>query len=663
MAGSVKYRRDIDGMRALAVLPVVLFHAGYSWLPGGFVGVDVFFVISGYLICSIILKEMEQQQFSFRRFYARRVRRILPVLLVVLSVTLVAGYFFLLPNEYMNLVEAALATLTFVPNIYFELTASTYFGLDIATQPLMHTWSLGIEEQFYILFPALLLLLHRRFSRNTMRVVLISILVLSLIANILLAQNFTFFTFYIPQTRAWELLAGVMLAIGVVPEIRNHIVANLAGLSGLVLILGTMLLLNERDVFPGINAVYPVLGSVLLIHSGTHATTAVSWLLSRRLPVWIGLISYSLYLWHWPVSVYVNMVSDSQSSRLFVVALSAILAALSYRYVESRYRKPQVSRPSRRLSGELAAIGLVVMVGAGVVLGEDGLVERIPDSAWQAVATEHAGDELQSCRQFSENERGKLGEKGMFCRLGEKDGQPSFVVLGDSHAEALLPSVQLAALKTGSSGYSISLGGCRTLAGVFRKHKKKCLYYNNAALRLVRSMPSIKKVFIVGYWRIPLTGEGYDNKNYLIMDTQTRIQSPEENRRVFEQGLQRTMELLKDREVIVVQDIPEIGSQFGKSITNHFVRQAWLGTSRSTAYEYKLTTDRYESMFDDIISKLPANGRYLKIRPWLCHSDTCPLLIDGKLAYRDGDHLSYNGALLLVPALLPFLQTDVHTLI
>lgn len=653
----MKHRTDIDGLRAIAVLPVILFHAGYAWLPGGFVGVDVFFVISGYLICSIILREMKQQRFSFLRFYERRARRILPALLVVLFTTLLAGYFFLLPDEYATLSKATLAALAFVPNIYFENTASTYFGLDIATQPLLHTWSLGIEEQFYILFPGLLLLLFSKFRKRTMKQALVVILVMSLTANILLAPDFTNYAFYMIPTRAWELLAGVMLAIGLVPQVRGKLAANLISITGLALIVGTMLLLDEHAVFPGINAVYPVLGTVMVLHGNTHVKTAVTWLLSRRPLVWIGLVSYSLYLWHWPVTVYTGMITDSESSRLFIIALSIALSALSYRYVESRYRKPSERLPARRATGELGTVGVLSAAGAIFVISGQGLAQRIPGEILKTAMAEQGISEPAQCRTFTENLTGKLDEKGKLCRLGKKDEVPGFVIWGDSHAQALSHGLHLAALQSGTSGYSITLGGCRPLLGVYRKHKEKCLKFNNAAMKLIEDTPSIQRIFLTGYWRIPLTSKGYDNSNFLIMDKQTDFATPAENRQVFERGLRRTLEKFKDRKVVIVEDIPEIGSQFGKSVANHFVRQAWLGTNHTAQFEFRLTPDAYEQTFAEVLSQLPADVELFRVKPWLCHDGSCPLLIDGKLVYADGDHLSRFGASLLVPALMAYMPS------
>lgn len=652
----MKHRNHIDGLRAIAVLPVVLFHADFSWLPGGFVGVDVFFVISGYLISTIILKEMEEQSFSFIRFYGRRARRILPALLVVLLATLASGYFFLLPDEYTSLSEATLAAVAFLPNIYFWDNASSYFGLDIATQPLLHTWPLGIEEQFYILFPALLLTLHKRCSKTLMNQILMVLLILSLAANILLAADFTQYAFYMLPTRAWELLAGVILGIGIIPAIHGRLTANLVAVVGLVLIVGTMLLLDEHAVFPGVNAIYPVLGTVLVIHGNTRVSTAVAWLLSRQPLVLIGLISYSMYLWHWPVTVYAGMVLNTQGSRLFIVAVSILLAVLSYRFVESRYRTPTRNLTSGLVKLELSAVGAFAVFGAALIIFENGLGDRVPDDAYQAVSKGLPAEEPAHCRIFNENRLGYPGEKGDLCNIGKPGGKPQFIVWGDSHAESISHALHISALSAGVSGYSAINGGCRPLTGVYRKHKKKCLMFNNAVLDLIENTPSIQQVFLAGYWRIPLTSKGYDNSNFLIVDNESRIYSPAENRKVFRRGLHRTLERLRNRKVTIIEDIPEVGSQFGKSVANHFIRQAWLGTRGTTQFEFKRLVDIYQKEFSAITSNLPSNAELLRLSDFLCTDKICPLLIDGKLAYSDGDHLSAHGASVLAPIFKPYIE-------
>lgn len=647
----MKYRSDIDGLRAIAVLPVVLFHAGFSWLPGGFVGVDIFFVISGYLISTIILNEMRKGTFSFARFYERRVRRIIPGLLVVLVVTLAAGYFFLLPDEYTSLSRATLAALAFVPNVYFWDTESTYFGLDIATQPLLHTWSLGVEEQFYILFPALLYLLYRKFSQQTMVRILLGLFVFSLAANILLAALYTKYSFYMLPTRAWELLAGILLSLGVLPAVRNQRLAELTAWLGLALVLGTMLMLRENAVFPGINAVYPVLGAALIIYSGAQARTVVARLLSHKVLVFIGLVSYSFYLWHWPVTVYTKMVWDTASSRYFILALSFALAALSYRFIEARYRKPSRRLPRPRAFGELAGMGALAVAATVFVLFSQGLMGRIPADIL-AIAKANTQEQQMGdmhCRRFTENLQEEGEGKGELCRLGKQDATPQFVIWGDSHAHAVSYALHLAARDAGISGYSLTDGGCRPLVGVSRPHKKKCLHFNDAVLDFISNTPSVRHVFLAGYWRVSLTGQGYDNSNFLIVDDETLISSPLENREVFRRGLERTLVALDGHQVSIIEDVPEIGAQFGKAVANHFIRQAWLGSGALAQRSFNDEDSAYEQHLSEALASLPPGWDFIEVKPLLCEGQRCPLVVEGKLVYFDGDHLSRYGASLLAP--------------
>ncbi|MEE9494794.1 MAG: acyltransferase family protein [Gammaproteobacteria bacterium] len=649
----MRYRSDIDGLRALAVIPVVLFHAGYDWIPGGFVGVDVFFVISGYLISSIISREMAQGVFTFRGFYERRLRRIIPALLIVLFATLLVGYFLLLPDEYITLSESTASALGFVPNIYFFATASTYFGLDIVTAPLLHTWSLGIEEQFYLFFPVIVFLLYKYKKQGWIIPVIAALFIASILANILFAGVQTKFTFYMLPTRAWELLAGVLLSLGFLPEVRNKLFANLISMAGLVLILGAMLALDETAIFPGVNAIYPVLGAVFIIYANTHRETVVSRLLSNKVFVWIGLISYSLYLWHWPVTVYTKLIWDSPLSQLFVVCVSVLLAAISYHYIESRYRKRERKISILRTLKELGFASIVISMAAAAIYFNGGLMDRVPDAVNSIAYKKNYGGDIKNCEPFIEgNDRANL------CQLGNPKAPPEFVVWGDSHAIAISPALDEAARELGVSGYTMTSGGCRALLGVYRKSKDRCLKFNNQAMSFIKANPSIKVVFLVGYWRLPLLGESYDNSNFLIIDEQTKFSSPAENRRVFERGLHRTLAALTGYKVVVVEDIPEIGSQFGKAIANHLARETWLGRNTFTYRVFHDEADAYSKAFLEITENLPEGSDYIKIKPQLCNGLECKLIIDGELVYADGDHLSGYGAQLLKPMFKDYLREN-----
>ncbi|MGB5298927.1 MAG: acyltransferase family protein [Thiogranum sp.] len=646
----IRYRADINGLRAVAVVPIVLFHAGYEWMPGGFIGVDIFFVISGYLISSILLDEMSQGKFSFIRFYERRVRRIVPALLLVLLTTLIAGYFLLLPAEYMDLSESALAAATFVPNVYFWDTTTTYFGLDNSATPLLHTWSLGVEEQFYILFPIILYVLIRLGLRKTTVFVMVSLLLSSLAANIIVVGINPELVFYMLPTRVWELLTGVVLSLGIFPHVKRTSVANPVALLGAGLVVFPLFTLDEFSVFPGVNAILPVLGTALIIYSGEHSTTVVSRILGHKIPVAIGLVSYSLYLWHWPVTVYTNLRWESGLlNRPFIIILSLGLAWLSYRFIETRFRH-HASQPfyNRKLAllGIPAALTLLVPI---TVLMNDGMPGRVPRDAWTVVSV---NDDEGPCRQFSENPE----LHAHICPLGSGHQAINFVLWGDSHAGAISGALHLAASELGLSGVLLSSHGCQPLSDVYREGSRRCQTFNSKVLAYIRTHPSIDHVFLAGYWRIPFTGQGYDSRNVFIMDDKTALASAAENPKVFRRGMERTMDALTGVTTSIIQDIPEIGAQFGKSFANNYVRQVWIDNTLPGEPVFKTGMDSFEQEFREMLASIDYTHNYMEVLPLLCPDNTCPLISGGKLVYRDGDHLSEYGASLLAPLFLRYFE-------
>jgi peptidoglycan/LPS O-acetylase OafA/YrhL len=422
------YRPDIDGLRAISIIAVVWYHAVPAFGGGGFVGVDIFFVISGFLISRIILGQLEAGRFSIAEFYRRRVRRIFPALVLVLLATFIAGWLVLLPNDFARLGANMLGGAGFFSNIVL-LRSQDYFAPDAATNPLLHLWSLGIEEQFYIVWPLLLFWLHGRGAR----VWLIALVALaSFAANVALVSDHPALAFYSPMTRAWQLMMGAMLAAANKDDSRvwqRH--ADLKAVAGLLLIAAAILLLGHASRYPGWNALLPSVGAALLLSApGSLINRRV---LAHPLMVFVGLISYPLYLWHWPLLSYLGIVRNGNANPVEVavaVALAVLLAWLTYRWIE---------RPLRQW--HLAVIGLagamtVVAALALITVSADGFDFRFPPDI-RAIAAmpakENSGfktDCFLEDRAVSITERGRCVEGG--------EGR-LVAIWGDSTAAALMP--------------------------------------------------------------------------------------------------------------------------------------------------------------------------------------------------------------------------------
>jgi len=372
----VIYRREIDGLRALAVLPVILYHAGFAWIPGGFVGVDVFFVISGYLITSIIVAELETGRFTLAGFYERRARRILPALFLVLLVCLPVAWWLLLPAELVDFGKSLAAVAGFVSNILFWLQTD-YFAATAEQIPLLHTWSLAVEEQYYLLFP-LLLLLTWGLGKRWVLGLLILIALLSLAWAEWLWRQSVEANFYLLPSRAWELMLGALAAFYLRQNrVEQGTFAQVASLLGLGMLLLAIFGLHQGIPFPSLYALLPTLGAVLLIVFATPATWVGQWL-GNQVLVGIGLISYSAYLWHQPLFVFARIQAIEEPSAGLMAGLSVLtllLAYVSWRWVEKPLRER--SRFSRQQIFVMAALGSLLFVAIGVwLVVMDGLPGR-----------------------------------------------------------------------------------------------------------------------------------------------------------------------------------------------------------------------------------------------------------------------------------------------
>ncbi|WP_041536581.1 acyltransferase family protein [Parvibaculum lavamentivorans] len=434
----MKYRPEIDGLRALAILPVVLFHAGFSQLSGGYTGVDVFFVISGYLITRIIVGEAEAGTFSILHFYRRRILRIVPVLAVVLIVTAIIGYYLFLPNEFDELSKSLIAVSLFSSNIFFW-QSSGYFDAPSALRPLLHTWSLAVEEQFYLFFPFFIIAIHR-FGGRRYGAWIFAAVVLSFAASAVGVVTSPSATFYLLPTRAWELGVGALIAVGWVPRVSSQRLRHFLAAAGIIVIGLGLFLLDEESYFPGWNALYPVLGTALVIAYGQG--TFIGGVLSTPPVKYVGLVSYAWYLWHWPVIVYYTFVFGPLAdwwSTAFVIVVSFLLAAVSRPLVEQPFRYGLGSLPTGRVVMSGAA-ALAVLAFAGWSMAAMGQVGRTFPPDVLKVAQYSAYRDLPAyeyqfrpgvCMLGLVHEGRPIDKKEC---LTPDPAKPDFLVLGDSHA-------------------------------------------------------------------------------------------------------------------------------------------------------------------------------------------------------------------------------------
>src|SRR6202165_1722516 len=370
---SDRYRPDIDGLRAIAVTLVANFHAFREARRGGFIGVDIFFVISGFLITGIIARELEQKRFSLLAFYQRRIRRIFPALIVVLCTTLVLGWLWMLPAADAQWSADVFSSAAFFANIAL-LLQSGYFDIESAKKPLLHLWSLGIEEQFYLFWPLMLMLVAR--LRLSMLAAVSVVGVASFVLNVALIGSNPVATFYLPFTRAWELLAGAALACGWNQISQTGAASNRRALFGVLLIATAAAVLDTKSAFPGWWAMLPVAGAALRLSA--PAACFCQALLASPPMVWVGLISYPLYLWHWPLLVFCGIIKFAPLTLLergLVVGLRFALAWATYRFIEIPFR---FGRPSPLKIPSLCSGMVLIAVAGGVVVGGRGFDFRLP---------------------------------------------------------------------------------------------------------------------------------------------------------------------------------------------------------------------------------------------------------------------------------------------
>ncbi len=658
----MKYRAEVDGLRTVAVLPVILFHAGVSLFSGGYVGVDVFFVISGYLITGILAAELAEGRFSILRFYERRARRILPALFAVMLACLPFAWFWMLPFDALNFSRSLVAVSAFASNILFYMQAG-YFAPNAEELPLLHTWSLAVEEQYYIVFPLLLWGLWR-LGRRAVWGVLGGISLLSLALCHLLITSQPDATFYLIHTRAWELLAGSLVALWQLrngARVQNR--SEIGAAFGLAMILYGIFMFDEHTPFPSLWALVPVGGTALVLLFAAQGTLAAR-LLSLRVMVGIGLISYSAYLIHQPLLAFARIRSITAPDPVLLLAMAALtmpLAWLSWRFIERPFRQPGALSRNAIFAGSIVGLSLFIAIGLMGHLTR-GLPERLPE---QVIALSPAALHKEPTSCFSSG--AAVLPK---CR---SEGAPLVAVIGDSHNDALAGALHGALKDVGFGVYERSFSGCWPIPGFVRRTgpRVKCNVHAQAVLDyLTREKADV--LVLSGRWTNGVMGGRFDNGDGGIEPEggPPAAREPLERDGVFRADDDPTrradvlaalstnlLDILMDHTVVLVYPVPEAGWHVPKVAAKAALFQQDNRDFSTSEALYQARNGPVIAAFDAI-----EHPNLYRLRPAqiLCNRNSdgrCATILDGQPLYRDSDHLSQVGAALLSRDIVDLIST------
>ncbi|MBI1354119.1 MAG: acyltransferase family protein [Acidobacteria bacterium] len=627
------YREDIDGLRALAVLPVVLFHLGAPAFSGGFVGVDIFFVISGFLITGIVWREIEQSRFSLVNFYERRARRILPALFAVIACCFLVALSLFTPEEMETFAESAVGAVLFIENIvlYFQ---SGYFDAAAETKPLLHLWSLAVEEQFYIFLPIALMLLARYLNRRQVVTLLALACVGSLALSSFLTHRSPAFNFYMSPLRAWELLLGSLLAVADLPKARRGPAAHAISLAGLLAILISVFAYSAETPFPGYTALPPALGAAAILWAGRegYAGRMLSW----GPLVFIGMISYSLYMWHWPLIVFFRLVvlrSVEFQDQVLLFVVSIGLAVLSWRFIEQPFREKTAVWKSRRAVFASSLAGIVLLSAASAVpLLSDGLPSRLTPEALSLAGVSYEKEVSdRQCQPDIVLAKLRGRDRGL-CQLGAEaasDDQPKVLVWGDSHVGAWYPLLDRAFKASGVSALGISTAGCPIAFGLERAEVDKdgCLEMTTVVRDYI-ARAKIERVLVVGSWFGALTTKNTVFDGLESVDDATRLRN-------IVGAISLTGNTLEEMGVASGFLVTAPGAKY--SVPEALFRQHRVKTD----FEIRRSHAEYLEAMSPLIDAAEANfDHVLRIDREVCSEGYCAVRADGRPLYFDSNHPS-----------------------
>ncbi len=634
---SSSYRQDIDGLRAIAVLAVVFYHTNWPLFKGGYIGVDIFFVISGFLITSLIMKDIENGSFTLVDFWERRARRILPALLAVMAFTFLSGWFFLLPGDYARLGQQLMSQTVFSSNMLFSAQEG-YFMPQSRSELLLHTWSLAVEEQFYLFFPLLLIFLAR--DKGKIPLYLLLGALFSYLVHSWSLRYYPTASFYLLPGRAWELLLGALIVF--IPAVNwSRLEKDFITFVGLTVVLLSIFLFKKASTNTWFLTLVPCLGASLVIWMGKETAPSVTHrVLGNPLLTGIGLISYSIYLWHWPVFVYIRYLTLSPpNTKMILLCISStmVLAVLSWVFIETPVRKKKVLRDRRGLFKTLFSFLFALGLAGGALVYFKGMPARFsPEADLYAAAAYDEDPAFSKC--FKQD--GETFDPKEVCHLGKN--APAFAAFGDSEMYALMPVLNHLAKIHEIGGLAASYGSCPPLFGVAPlslSNFSACLDFNEIMLDTIHKN-HIRHVILAARWIVlPRTS--------LVRTSLTDPLSDAKNREALQKSLMRMIEEIQKMgaDVWIVKSPPEYPFDVPRQLARTLITGGDVHKVGEAFSDYKLfqTETDIEPIFHELEKY---HVRFIAPADYLCaDKGFCPAEEEGHSLYKDSFHLSTFGAM------------------
>ncbi len=621
---NIKYRSDIDGLRAIAVLSVIIFHINEKWIPGGFLGVDIFFVISGYLITLILTKEVDAtNKINITNFYQRRLKRIIPALLFVLIPTFIVGFMLFTPDDLISLSKSMVWAFFSAANIYFFSAIDTgYFAIGSSELPLLHLWSLGIEEQFYILWPFAVLLILKYVTSIKKRIFITSVLFVgSLVwAQLIIVTNHSF-AYYMLPTRSWELLGGAMVALLVHNGFRvKNIISEIMAFIGLFTIILSFIFVSESDPVPGIAALPVILGASLLILSGVSHKTYIGRILSFKIFIAIGLVSYSAYLWHWPVLAYLRyaLIEIDINVAIFVLFFTFIMATISYFFIETPLRKNNIN--SKKVFLFYFILPAIIIA----TISMDTVKSIKSNNLWiySKEKLENLKSDIIPAYKYKYNcQYPKFytnAYKEEHCIYPLKN-EPSVFLVGDSNAAHYLGMIQVFSDYYGFTVRNATQSACPLIfdgeySWIKKKYQEGCSIYRHSVKEQALKYST---VIIGGSWN------QFDNEEFK------------------QQFIQTVDELsLQVKKIIILAKVP-LMPRYNKDCSIRSIVMPWIDCSKMFNNKQN---DISINLFIKELTEKYTNVDYFDIRNQLCKGDECTPYLESNPLYYDEEHLSMIGS-------------------